>query len=142
MLNLVELAEELKELTAWQETPVVLDLYDYVNMVKRALRKFFVDINSPAEYDMTLFSYNTNDEDVYERVFGADEIEYILTLCKIEFFQRVQSDVNNAFGYSTNALTVTNADKPYANLKDTLAELKNERRINYYKMTRYSFGDA
>lgn len=43
-------------------------------------------------------------------------------------------------GYSTNALTVTNADKPYANVKDTIEKLDNERRIVYYKMSRYALG--
>jgi hypothetical protein len=50
-------------------------------------------------------------------------------------------DVNNSFGYSTNALTVTNADKPYANLKDTLEDIQHERRIAFNKMIRYTLGE-
>ena len=140
MLNITEMAEELKELTAWQETPVVLDLGDYVKMVARALRKFFVDINHPEEYDITLYITADDGNNYYDREFLIDEEEYILSLCKIEFFQRVQTDVNNTFGYTTNALTITNADKPYANLKNTLEDLQHERRINFNKMVRYTLG--
>ena len=57
---------------------------------------------------------------------------------QMEFFKRVQSDVNNIIGYSTNALTVTNADKPYENLKDSLLNLENERRILFFKMVRFT----
>ena len=139
MLNLTELANELQEITAWQETPVLLGQDDYLRVVVRALRTFFRDINHPAEYSPSLF-IETEDGLCYDREFQIDEEEYILILCRIEFFQRVQTDVNNSFGYSTDALTVTNADKPYANLKDTLDKIDNERRIIYYKMVRYTLG--
>ena len=47
--------------------------------------------------------------------FLIDEEAYILICAQIEFFRKVQSDVNNIVGYTTDALTVTNADKPYTN---------------------------
>ena len=50
----------------------------------------------------------------------------------------MQTNVNNVFGYSTDALTVTNADKPYANLAATIAELEQKRRTLYYKMVRFN----
>lgn len=140
MLNLTEMAEELQELTAWQETPELLSSSDYLRMVKRSVRRFFVDINYPTDYNTDLF---VEDGDLYyNREFLADEYEYILCLCKIEFFHRVQSDVNNTFGYSTDALTVTNADKPYANLQQTINDLEHERRILFNKMIRYTLGES
>lgn len=140
MLNVTELANELQELTAWQETPVPLGQKDYEKIVIRAVRTFFRDINRPAEYDTSLF-INDVDGLMYDRTFMIDEEEYILILCRLEFFQRVQTDVNNSFGYSTDALTVTNADKPYVNLKDTIENLQHERRICFNKMVRYTFGE-
>lgn len=140
MLNITEMATELQELTAWQETPETLAEYDYVRMLVRAVRKFFVDINHPTEYDQTKWTTDEHDETCYDRDFLLDEEEYIMLLARLEFFKRVQMDANNAFGYSTNALTVTNADKPYANLKDTISELEHERRIVFNKMIRYTLG--
>ena len=140
MLSITELAEEVQSDTAWQETPEVLVKKDYIAMIMRSLRKFFVDINHPEEYDINLYITDDSGGVYYDRDFLIDEIEYILTLCKIEFFKKVQSDVNNTFGYSTDALTVTNADKPYANLKNTIDDLQHERRINFNKMVRYTLG--
>lgn len=140
MLNVTELAAEVEELTAWQETPLPLSENDYVKTVLRAVRRFFVDINSPTEYDMTLYITDDDGNMLYDRDFLIDEIEYIICLCKIEFFKRVQTDVNNSFGYTTDALSVTNADKPYANLKNTLDDLEHERRILFNKMVRYTLG--
>lgn len=140
MLNITEIAEEVHELTAWQETPMPLGPSAYIKIVMRALRKFFVDINHPTEYDPNLYIKDDDENVYYDREFYADEEEYILILCRIEFFKRVQTDVNNTFGYSTDALTVTNADKPYANLKNTLDDLQHERRIYFNKMVRYTLG--
>ena len=140
MLNGTELAAEVEELTAWQETPLPLSENDYLKTVLRAVRRFFVDINSPTEYDITLYITADDGNMLYDRDFLIDEIEYILCLCKIEFFKRVQTDVNNSFGYTTDALSVTNADKPYANLKNTLDDLEHERRILFNKMVRYTLG--
>jgi len=134
------MASELQEETAWQETPEALMREDYVKMVVKALRKFFVDINHVSEFDMTLYTMDDDGNVCYDREFLADEEEYIFTLCKIMFFKKVQTDSNNLFGYSTNALSVTNADKPYANLKDTIDDLQHERRINFNKMVRYTLG--
>lgn len=66
-----------------------------------------------------------------------DEEEYVLLCAQIGFFNQVKTDVNNIVGYTTDALSVTNADKPYANIKDSIEKLENERRITYYKMIRY-----
>ena len=144
MLNITEMAKELQELTAWQDTPQVLGTEDYIRIVQRAVRNFFVDINRVSEFSKDKYIEIGSEEEkelFYDRDFLADEEVYILILCKIEFFQRVQTDVNNAFGYTTNALTVTNADKPYKNLMETLNGLYNERRIKFNKMVRYTLGE-
>lgn len=70
---------------------------------------------------------------------SIDEEKYVLLVAQILFFKKVQSDVNNIVSYTTDALSITNADKPYAHLQDTINNLENERRIVFYKMTDYSF---
>ena len=141
MLKIADLAEELEDEVQWQETPMPVGKYDYLKIVMRAIREFFVLINRPAEYDTALF-VEADGELCYDHDFPADEIEVILVLCRRRFFRKVQTDVNNAFGYSTDALKVTNADKPYANLKDTLSDIENELRIKFNKMVRYTMGES
>ena len=163
MLNITKLAEWLKEKTEWQETPVPLTDKNYINMVIDGIERLFVDTGRSDQYDEDKYAMvaegEERSEDIeepenpelpeeseivtyygYDAVFPLDERRYIQICAEINFFSKVQSDVNNTFGYSTDALTVTNADKPYANLKDTIDKLENERRIIYYKMVRYTLG--
>jgi hypothetical protein len=143
MLNITKLAEWLKEQTEWQETPVPLTEKNYINMVIDGIERLFVDTGRATQYDEELYEVILTPEGetvVYNADFPLDEKRYIQICSQMNFFAKVQSDVNNTFGYSTNALTVTNADKPYANLRDTLDKLDNERRIIYYKMVRYTLG--
>jgi hypothetical protein len=159
MLNISKLAEWLKEKTEWQETPVPLTDKNYINMVIDGIERLFVDTGRSEQYDEEKYVTVTEEEPEgieepessfeesetityygYDAVFPLDERRYIQICAEINFFSKVQSDVNNAFGYSTDAITVTNADKPYTNLKDTIDKLDNERRIIYYKMVRYTLG--
>ena len=159
MLNITKLAEWLKEQTEWQETPVPLSDKNYINMVIDGIERLFVDTGRSEQYNEELYmevvipdetkepgidneTEETNETTYfgYDADFPLDEKRYIQICAQMNFFAKVQTDVNNTFGYSTDALTVTNADKPYANLKDTLDKLDNERRIIYYKMVRYTLG--
>lgn len=145
MLNITQLAEWLKKKTEWQETPFPLEESDYIDMVVEGIERLFVDTGRAEQYREEL--YVTVDTETgsyfgYDANFLLDEKVYIQLCSQINFFRKVQSDVNNTFGYSTDALSVTNADKPYANLKDTLGNIDNERRIVYYKMVRYTLGTA
>ena len=143
MLNITKLAAWLKEQTEWQETPMPLTDNNYINMVIDGIERLFVDTGRSEQYNEDLYiTVADPDGDYYgyDANFPLDERRYIQICSQMNFFSKVQSDVNNAFGYSTDALTVTNADKPYANLKDTLEKLDNERRIIYFKMVRYTLG--
>lgn len=135
---LTELIDELKDNTRWQKTPLPLMDADYVNMVKRAIRQLYVDTGRASVYNSGLFTEDADANVLFSATLAADEMEYILICAQINFFKRVATDVNNIVGYVSDALTVTNADKPYANLKDTMDRLENERRIKYYKMHRFA----
>ena len=81
----------------------------------------------------------TNDDGlVYDEDFNIDEIEYIMLVSQMRFFSIVRASVNEMVSYTTDALSVTQGDKPYANITGTLKELENERRIVYYKMVPYT----
>ena len=143
MLNISKLADWLQEQTEWQETPFPLTTKNYINMVIDGIERLFVDTGRSDQYDEEKYVTVDDPEESYygyDADFPLDERRYIQICSQINFFSKVQSDVNNTFGYSTDALTVTNADKPYANLRDTIDKLDNERRIIYYKMVRYTLG--
>lgn len=136
--SITQMAQELQSEVAWQRTPVELTMNDYEAMIINGIRRLYIDTARAPDYNTSLFSYDARlKQNVLNVDLPIDEYEYAMICAKINFFKRVASDVNNIVGYTTDALTVTNADKPYANLKDTIANLENERRITYYKMVRY-----
>lgn len=126
MTDIQKMAQELRQRTEWQDTPVELAHEDYLEIVRQAVRHLYVMTGRYTQYD-----------DSSEIALSADEYEYVLTTAEIGFYRRVQSDVNRIVGYSTDAMTITNADKPYANISQTVNELLNRQRILYYKMTRF-----
>ena len=126
MTDMQRMAQELRQRTEWQDTPVELTEEDYLEIVRQAVRHLYVMTGRYTQYD-----------DKTDIALSADEYEYVLTTAEIGFYRRVQSDVNRIVGYSTDAMTITNADKPYANISQTISELLNRQRILYYKMTRF-----
>lgn len=125
------LIEELKDDVRWQRTPLLLKDADYGKMINRGYWTLMVDtarhnLYSPIE-----------DYDGGEVEIESDEAKYVLLVAKIEFFKRVQGDVNNIVSYTTDAMSVTNADKPYVHLQDTINELEKERRKLFYKLVRF-----
>lgn len=139
-ISVTEMAETLKEETAWQRTPEPISLEQYEAMVAKAIKRLYVDTSRVFEYSPALMIITENETGrtiLFDKDLPIDEELYVMLCAKIEFFRKVQSDVNNIVGYTTDALSVTNADKPYAHLKDTICDLENERRIVYYKMIRY-----
>lgn len=70
-----------------------------------------------------------------------DEELYVICCAQIDIFGKIRAQYNDLLGYTTNALTVTNADKPYSYLTGTIAELEDQKKMYYYKMVRFSHLD-
>lgn len=138
MVEIERLANTLQWRSGWQKTPETLYLEDYCALVYDALRQLFVMTGRAALFDEAKTEYEDDMPIRYSADILADEYEWLMVTAQIGFFRRVQQDVNTLTGYSTDALTVSNADKPYANLQATLRDLENQQRTLYYKMTRFN----
>ena len=136
--SITDLVQELKEQTEWQRTPIELTDDNYYSMVIYGLKRLFIDTQRASVYDKIAIERHEDGTVWFDSDLLLDERAYVLLCAQINFFKKVASDVNNIVGYTTDALTVTNADKPYANLKDSISSLENERRITYYKMVRFT----
>ena len=139
MTSITELAKDLQDAVAWQRTPEELFLFDYEKMIVNGIKTLYIDTGRAASFSRDMITVDDENEKVFSVTLPIDEEKYVLLIAQIAFFKKVQSDVNNIVGYTTDALSVTNADKPYAHLQDTISNLENERRIVFYKMTNYSF---
>lgn len=106
----------------------------------QGLQSMFIAIGRGMEYEDAWISYDENGLIVsVSEDLKIDELRYAYLRAKIEFFKQVQTDVNNIVGYTTDALTVTNADKPYQNLAQTIELLEKELRQIFYTMVRYAY---
>lgn len=136
--SISDLVVTLKRQVGWQKTPMPLSDTDYIEMMRYGIKKLYIDTGRASLFNNGMIHKDQWGDVVFTADLPADEEEYAMICAQISFFQRVATDVNNIVGYTTDALTVTHADKPYANLKDTMDRLERERRILYYKMVRYS----
>ena len=139
MTNVDELTEELMSYVEFQQLPRTIDYDEYRAMVVRGIRKLYVDTGRSGSYTGVLYTINDDDGKLYFRDdLGADEVEYVLILSQMEFYRTIRASVNEMVSYTTDALSVTQGDKPYANITGTLNELENEGRIVYFKMIPYT----
>lgn len=67
-----------------------------------------------------------------------DEQEYVLTTAEIAFYKKVQASVDDITSYTTDAMSVTHGDKPFANLQQKITDLDARQRMIWYKMARYN----
>lgn len=134
---ITDAAYQLREETAWQILPEPLLFSHYTDMVTYGIKRLFVDTGRALDFDTNLF-YEADSRLYCDMNFAIDEEEYILLVAQIQFFKRVQLDSNTAVSYSTDAMTVTQANKPYEHLQDTIEKLEARRRELYYRMVRYT----
>lgn len=143
MTDLNNMVDTLMRDVEWQRIPIVMN-----DVARRQLLSSCLQGGIEALFIVTgragAYSENMYERDSYDVLISMptdlliDEKKFAMLTAKIEFFRKVQMDVNNIVGYTTDALTVTNADKPYMNLAATIEGLEKERRVVYYKMTRYT----
>ena len=137
MTNIDDLVEQLKEAVQYQQLPEPIEDEEYQQIVIHAIKRLYIDTGRAEVFSIDKI-HEEDEQLVFDDDLIIDEEEYVMLICQILFFKKVQASVNNIVGYTTNALTVTGADKPYTHIQDTIANLENERRIVYYKMCRYT----
>lgn len=107
-------------------------------MIVAALKELYIETGRAALFDIGKMAFEDDLPVAYDAVLMVDEETYVLLSAQIAFLRKVQTDTNNIVGYSTDAMSITNADRPYANLSTSLSELEQKRRVLYYKMVRYT----
>lgn len=119
--NYFTLLKELKRLSRFQQTPIQYVDSDYEAILNKGIRTLYVDLGQSDDFNLEVL----DDDGVYEITVDLSiaKQEYILNAAMIDFYQVVQQDVNTIVGYSTDSLTVTNADKPYANISNEINKL-------------------
>ena len=142
MTDLTKMAQELYEDVQFQRTPTPISTSQFCKMIRKGIRRVYLDTGRALAFHEDSFAYDFDDPDMpvsFAKDLKLDEYEAVMLAAKIEFFQVVQADVNNIVGYTTDALTVTNSDKPYANLADTISRLEARYQSAIYKHVRFMY---
>lgn len=122
----------------WQKTPEEIFQDDLTAFVVTAIKDLYIMTGRAMRYSDNLVVYEDDLPRYFTEDIALDEREYVLVSAQIAFFNKVKTDVNNHVGYTTDALSVTHADKPYKYLSETVADLESRRRALWFKMHRYN----
>lgn len=147
MTDLGALCKRIYEKIEWQRFPVGFTEAQKEEMILNelieAIKDLFVVTGRALEYYDYEYIYEEQEdgtlipsEFTYELLL--DEELYVLCKAQVGIFGKVRAQYNDLLGYTTNALTVTNADKPYTYITGTIDELEADMRRYYYKMVRFS----
>ena len=137
MTSIEELAKTLYDRVSAQEVPEQVTIEQLTTYIAGGVRYLYTMTGRALTFDESLF---VKDGDYYVSFVDdlyIDEKLYVIVTANIDFLKWVQGSVNNQIGYTTDAMSVTHADKPYANLADTIARLEDERNRIWYKMIRF-----
>ena len=138
MTSIAGIAERLYRKIRWQEVPEQVGYEDMVAYVCDAIRRLYVISGRTFLFSEDKFVLDDNGLMAFQDDMEIDEIEWILLESQIEFYKACQSNVDNLTGYTTDAMSVTHSDKPYANLGKTIEILKDEQNVIWTRMVRFN----
>lgn len=119
--------------------PTDMTIDDCTPFILYGIEKFYVMAGKAAQYSEDLIERDADGLPVgFLADFPLDELLYIMATAKIAFYTKVQSDVSELESYTTDAMSVANADKPFANISAMLQDLKREQVEIWHKMVRYN----
>ncbi len=137
MVSVTDMAQELQRKIRGQQTPIPYEQSDYEQMILDGIRKLYVLTEREQDYsDMKILRRKKGV--FYEMDITPTQKEFILTSARIAFLEETEMTVSAAVGYTTPVLTVTNADKPAANLHNMLLDLRAYQQELFHKLSPYA----
>lgn len=109
-------------------------------LLVEAIRSMFVKTGRYNQYTLDMFTFDEETGIAISMDYDlpTDEYEYVLVCARCGFLRKAQTLVNNIVGYTTDALSVTNADKPFQYLANSISEGEKELRKIFYSMVRHT----
>jgi len=133
--SISDIKDTLIDNTMFQRTPADLTDTQYLDMAIRGCKRFYIDTGIESNWDT---EYTSGDSPTLSRTLTILEQEYCLVAAEIEYFKIVSYYWNTLVGYTTNALSITNADKPFSFMKSIIKEKETYLVELFHKMTEIS----
>lgn len=137
MVSVTEMAQTLQQKVRGQQTPIPYEQGDYEQMILDGIRKLYVLTEHEADYSDKKIR-RRNKGVFYQADMTPTQKEFILTCARIAFLEETEMTVSAAVGYTTPVLTITNADKPAANLHNMLLDLRAYQQELFHKLSPYA----
>lgn len=138
MTDVINLAHRLFQRIEWQSVPDTVGEDELIEFVADAIRYLYVMTGRTMQYSEDMFIFDGCIRAQFAADLLLDEQEYVLTTAEIAFYRKVQASVDDITSYTTDAMSVTHGDKPFANLQQKIADLDARQRMIWYKMARYN----
>ena len=138
MTDIVQLAEALYRRIEWQNVPETVTREDLTVMIADSIRHLYTMTGRALTFNEEWFITEVEEEYLYfVPDLPLDEKEYVLVTAEIDLYRKVQTTVNELTSYTTDAMSVSHGDKPFANLQTTIMDAEHRREQIWYKMIRY-----
>jgi hypothetical protein len=129
--SLFDLRDEMKDEVVLYKTPIVYTDALYNKIIIKAAKQYYIDIGQESSW---LIQYSIISSTPTLSVnLTLTQREYITVWGQIIFIDQIKADVAKMVSYSTDALSVTQGDKPYKNLSEDRQNLVNRLLELFYK---------
>lgn len=137
MTDIIALTEQQHKRIEWQNVPYDVTIDDMCVFITRAIEHLYVVTGRALIFREDMFTIEDGLCVTFSETLPLDEKWYVLLTAEIDFYTKVQTGVSDLTSYTTDAMSVSHGDKPFANLQQKLMDLDTERKMIWYKMTRY-----
>lgn len=139
MTDVVKLAKRQFTRIEWQTVPSDIGQEEQTELIVDGIRYLYVMTGRASLFTNDKLTEDNGLFTIFADDLALDEEEYVIVSAQVAFYRKVQSDVSKLTSYSTDAMTVSHGDKPFANLQQMIEDAESIRRQIWYKMTRYHF---
>jgi hypothetical protein len=112
-----------------QRTPSTYTDDDYLDLAIEGCKKFYVDVGLEDNWDSE-FSV-----DSLSRTLDITQLRYCTVAAEIAFIDSIRTYWNTLISYTTNALKIANADKPFKAFSEMRKEKERELIDLFHRMT-------
>jgi hypothetical protein len=133
--DLNDLRGEIKDAVALYQTPIVYDDILFDKIVLKAVKQYYIDTGK-----VNLFNsqYVTGAMPTLTIDLNLVEREYIIIWGQIIFIDQIRADVSQLVSLTSDAMNLTNMDKPYKNLSEDRKNLTDRLIELFYKLPNVS----
>lgn len=128
--SIEDISTQLQTNTKYQRTPTTLVSSDYLALAIVGTKAFYIAIG-----DNDLWTTEFDGTSTISRTLDILDFDYCVLASEIAFYEQILCDWNTLVGYTTNAITVTNANKPFENISNIIKKKEKELITLFYRMT-------